>query len=267
MSPPDVLARIVAETRARLASNPPDRDALERAVALRGPAPDGLASLAAEGVRVIAEVKRRSPSAGDIAAGVDPVAQATAYRAAGAAAISVLTEPAHFGGSLDDLRAVASAVALPCLRKDFIVDPVQLLEARAAGASLVLLIAAVLDDVGLRDLREATEALGMHALVEAHDADEVRRALASGARIVGVNNRDLRDFRIDLGTSERLRPAIGTPAGAVAESGIHGPADLRRLRKAGYDVFLVGSGLMRAADPAAALRALIDVSDDDRSAS
>lgn len=259
MSPPDVLVRIVADTRRRLAEQPPDRAALERAAAALGPAPDGLASLFAPGVRVIAEVKRRSPSAGDIAAAVDPVAQATTYSLHGAAAISVLTEPDHFGGSLDDLRRVAAAVETPCLRKDFIVHADQLLEARVAGASLVLLIAAVLDDLQLRTLREDAEALGLHALVEAHDEDEVRRSVDSGARVVGVNNRDLRDFRIDLSTSERLRPLIPQGVVAVAESGIHTPADLQRLRRAGYDVFLVGTGLMRAADPAAALRALVEV--------
>ncbi|TNF29358.1 MAG: indole-3-glycerol phosphate synthase TrpC, partial [Deltaproteobacteria bacterium] len=209
------------------------------------------------GVRVIAEVKRRSPSAGDIQAAADPVAQARAYTAGGAAAISVLTEPAHFGGALSDLEAVAAAVSAPCLRKDFIVSQRQLLEARVAGASLVLLIVAILDDAELRALREAAEALGMHALVEAHDAEEVDRAVASGARIIGVNNRDLRTFSIDLATCERLRSRIPPGVVAIAESGVNGPADVSRLRASGYDVFLVGTALMRAADPAAALAALL----------
>lgn len=253
----DILDRIVRETRARLEATPVDLDALAARAAATPPAPDGLASLSAPGVRLIAEVKRRSPSAGDIQAGADPVAQATAYAAGGAAAISVLTEPAHFGGALSDLEAVASAVAAPCLRKDFIVSRRQLLEARAAGASLVLLIAAVLEDGELRALREASEALGMHALVEAHDAEEVDRAVASGARIVGVNNRDLRTFEIDLATCERLRSRIPSGLVAVAESGVHTPDDVSRLRASGYDVFLVGTALMKAADPRAALAALI----------
>jgi indole-3-glycerol phosphate synthase len=229
----------------------------QRAAAMAAPAGDGLAALAAPGVRLIAEVKRRSPSAGELNAIPDPAELAAAYAGAGAAAISVLTEPHHFGGSLADLGAVAGAVEVPVLRKDFVVEPVQLLEARASGASLVLLIAAVLSEDGLRRLRERAEAMGMHALVEVHDADEARRALASGARIVGVNNRSLKSFEVDLGVCERLRPLLADAEVVVAESGIHTAADLRRLRAAGYGAFLVGSALVRAADPAGAVRALV----------
>lgn len=254
---PTILAKIVADTRRRLEAEPPDRGALEAAIAEMGPAPDAMAALQAPGTRIIAEVKRRSPSAGTIATDVDPVAAARRYEAGGAAAISVLTEPAHFGGSLDDLRAVAAEVALPCLRKDFIVDEIQLLEARAAGAGLILLIAAVLDDAELVRLREAAEALGLAALVEAHTAEEVRRAVASGAGIVGVNNRNLNTFEVDLETSVRLRPLIPDGAVAVAESGIETRADVDHLAARGYNAFLVGSSLMRASDPEAALRALV----------
>lgn len=253
----DVLARIVRGTRARLAATPIDLDALRERARATAPGPDALAALSAPGVRVIAEVKRRSPSAGAIRAEADPVALARAYAAGGAAAISVLTEPDHFGGALADLAAVAASVPTPCLRKDFFVATRQVAEARTAGAALVLLIAAVLDDAELVALREAAEALGMHALVEAHDAREVDRAVASGARIVGVNNRDLRTFAIDLATCEGLRARIPSGIVAVAESGIEGPADVARLRAAGYDVFLVGTALMRSGEPAAALAALV----------
>lgn len=252
-----ILNRIVAGVRSRLASEPPDRVALEAAIAARPPPADGLASLSRPGVRVIAEVKRRSPSAGTIGRAPHPERIAGSYERGGAAAISVLTEPDHFGGSLADLERVSAAVAIPCLRKDFVVDNVQLLEARAAGASLVLLIAAVLDDRALRGLREAAEALDLHCLIEAHDAVEVRRARDAGARLIGVNNRDLHTFTIDLAVCERLRACIGEDAIAVAESGITGPPDVMRLRRAGYSAFLVGSSLMRAKDPEAALSALL----------
>ncbi len=252
-----ILDRIVARTRRRLAAFPFDRGALERAAADAPPPPDALASLRAPGVRVIAEVKRRSPSAGAIRTDADPVAVARAYATHGAAAISVLTEPEYFGGSLEDLVEVAGAVPLPCLRKDFVVDEVQLLEARAAGAAMALLIVAALDDTTLARLHEAGQRAGLTMLVEAHDEDEVRRAVDIGARLIGVNNRDLRSFHIDLATSERLRPLIPPHAVAVTESGVATAADVRRLRAAGYDVFLVGSSLMAAGDPGAALGALL----------
>ena len=206
--------------------------------------------------RIIAEVKRASPSAGAIATGLDAVAQATRYQAAGAAAISVLTDGPGFGGSLDDLRAVRAAVTVPVLRKDFTVDGYQLLEARAAGADAALLIVAALPGDQLRRLLELAGQLGLHALVEVHDQAEVERALAAGATLVGVNNRDLHTFQVDLATSERLIP--GFPAGVkgVAESGVRTQADARRLRAAGAPNLLVGEALVRAADPGALLRDL-----------
>ncbi|MEZ4269045.1 MAG: indole-3-glycerol phosphate synthase TrpC [Myxococcota bacterium] len=258
MSGADVLGRILDDTRARLAASPPDAAALEARIATMAPAVDALSSLRAPGVRVIAEVKRKSPSAGAIAAAADPVAVASLYAQAGAAAISVLTEPLHFGGALADLERVTEAVSVPCLRKDFIVDRVQLLEARAAGASLALLIVAALSQERLSQLLRDAESLGLTALVEAHTADEVARALDAGARVVGVNNRDLKTFHIDLAVCEALRAAIPADVVAVAESGIRTPADVTRLRQSGYDVFLVGTSLMTAGDPAAALHALIE---------
>jgi indole-3-glycerol phosphate synthase len=254
----DVLQRILDDTRAGLKAAPPDRAALEARISGMAPAPDALAALRAPGVRVIAEVKRKSPSAGAIAAAADPVAVASVYASAGAAAISVLTEPLHFGGALSDLEQVSRAVTTPCLRKDFIVDRVQLLEARAAGASLALLIVAALEQRDLTRLVGECAELGLTALVEAHTADEVSRALDAGAPIVGVNNRDLKTFHIDLAVCEGLRAAIPSGVIAVAESGIRGPADVARLRRSGYDVFLVGTSLMTAADPAAALAELIE---------
>lgn len=252
-----VLDRIVADTRARLAADPIDLEALAARAGARPAPPDALAALRAPGVRVIAEVKRRSPSAGAIRADADPVALARIYAGHGAACISVLTEPTHFGGALSDLEEVTTAVATPCLRKDFIVGARQVYEARAAGAAMVLLLASVLEEGELVRLRELAEGLGMHALVEAHDAAEVARAVASGARILGVNSRDLRTFDIDLAVAERLFAAIPADVVAVAESGVHSRADVERLAASGYRAFLVGTALMRAEDPGRALEGLL----------
>jgi indole-3-glycerol phosphate synthase len=207
---------------------------------------------------VIAEVKKASPSKGVIRADFDPVAIARSYAAGGAAAISVLTEERYFQGSPAYLEAIRAAVDLPLLRKDFIVDPYQVAEARAWGADAVLLIVAALDDAALRDLHAAALDLGLDVVVEAHDADEVARAAAIGATLIGINNRNLRTFVTTLETAERLRGGIPAGALAVAESGIETPADIARLRAAGYDVFLIGESLMRQADPGAGLRALLD---------
>jgi indole-3-glycerol phosphate synthase len=231
-----------ADLRARAAATPPARDFA--------------AALAAPGLQVIAEVKRRSPSAGILAADLDPVAQAGRYAAGGAAAISVLTERDHFDGSLDDLIAVRAAVDLPVLRKDFLVHPAQVWEARASGADAVLLIAAVLDDALLGSLLAVTAGAGMAALVEVHDPAEAARAVAAGARIVGVNNRDLRTFVTDLAVAERLAPLLDAVPVTVAESGVTGPDDAARMAAAGYDAVLVGEALVRASDPAQALAAL-----------
>ena len=216
------------------------------AAALRGRAP-----------AVIAEVKQASPSKGVIRADCDPVAIARGYAAAGAAAISVLTEERHFRGRLEDLEPIRAAVDVPLLRKDFLFDPYQLIEARAWGADAVLLIVAMLDSRQLADLHAAATSLGLDVLVEAHSAAEVEHAAAAGATVIGVNNRDLRTFVTTLATAERLRPLVPVGALAVAESGIETPADVARLRAAGYQAFLVGESLMRAADPGAALRALL----------
>ena len=255
---PSVLLSICDRTRARLAADPPDMAAIEAAVTARRPPAAMLDVLrpAPGDARIIAEIKRHSPSAGPLNSNVDPVAMATIYANAGAAAISVLTEPERFGGSLADLDAVSTHVAVPTLCKDFMVDPRQFLVARAHGASLVLLIVAALTDRELVTFRELAESLGMQALVETHDANEIDRAVASGARIIGVNSRDLHSLRIDLAVAESLRSHIPDDAIAVAESGIHTADDIRRLGAAGYGVFLIGSSLMTAADPGAQLAAL-----------
>jgi len=209
----------------------------------------------AEPPAVIAEIKRRSPSKGLIRAEFDPVALARAYAAGGAAALSVLTDTPSFGGHLDDLRAVRAAVELPVLRKDFVVDAYQIDEARAAGADAVLLIVAALAPDALGSLHAHAAALGLDALVEVHDEAELDAALAVGATLVGVNNRDLRTFHVDLGTTERLAGRIPTGAGVlvVAESGIAGPQDVARLERAGARAHLVGESLMRQPDVARAL--------------
>ena len=257
MSPSDTLSRILDTTRTRLRESPPPEGDL-RARIEGVPAPtDAFAALQGPELSIIAEIKRKSPSEGDLRGDLDPVAIAAGYAEAGAAAISVLTEPAYFGGSLGDLECVSSAVDIPCLRKDFIVDPIQVLEARASGASLVLLIVAALEDGPLRSLREQIEGLGMEALVEAHTADEVRRAVDAGSRIIGVNNRDLSTFKIDLGVAETLRALIPDGVVTVAESGIHTTGDLGRMVRAGYDACLIGSSLMRSSDPTQTLRDLL----------
>jgi indole-3-glycerol phosphate synthase len=206
--------------------------------------------------RVIAEVKRRSPSRGEIRADFDPVACARAYDAGGAAAISVLTDESFFGGHLDYLAAVRRAVGVPLLRKDFVIDAYQIDEARVAGADAVLLIAAALDQDELASLRARAESLGLCALVEVHDEAELDAALASGARVIGINNRDLRTFETDLAVTERLAPRVPQGVVVVAESGIFTRTDMARLAASGAQAFLVGESLMREADMAGALRRL-----------
>lgn len=205
---------------------------------------------------VIAEVKRRSPSKGEIRRDFEPIACARAYAAGGAAALSVLTDERYFGGHLDFLLPIRRAVSLPILRKDFTIDPYQVDEARVAGADAVLLIVAALDPPRLAALRARAAELGLDALVEVHDERELDQALAAGAELVGVNNRDLRTFVTDLTVTERL--AARAPAGTflVAESGIAKAADWERLAKAGARAFLVGESLMREPDPGIALRRL-----------
>jgi len=255
----DVLGAIVAASR-RSAVERERRDgaaALERAAAARTPdAAAFRAALAAPGIRVIAECKRRSPSRGVLRPVYDPAAIARGYAAAGAAAISVLTEPAFFDGSLAHLEAVRAAVPLPVLCKDFLVTGRQLLEARAAGADAALLIVAALTPPELaRQLAQARDA-GLAALVEVHDADEAARAIDAGADIIGVNSRNLRTLAVDPAVFEQMAPRLPRGVIAVAESGLRTPGDLARLRAERYDAFLIGERLMTTDDPGAGLAAL-----------
>ncbi len=238
--------REVAESdvRAALFLAPPPRDF---AAALRQP-----------GVSLIAECKKASPSKGVLRNGYNAAELAKAYEANGARAISVLTDIKFFQGTIEDLVAVRQAVKLPVLRKDFIFDSYQLVEARAAGADAILLIAALLKGNSLRDFRLEAEALGMQALVEVHDEDEVAHALESGATIIGVNNRDLRYFDVDFETTARLRPFIPDECILVSESGIHTPDDVRRLAEMGADAMLVGETLVKAKNVGARVRELVE---------
>jgi indole-3-glycerol phosphate synthase len=209
-------------------------------------------------ISVIAEHKRRSPSRGAIREDLRPADVARGYEQGGAAALSVLTDEPFFGGQLAHLAEARAAASLPVLRKDFVVDPWQVWEARAAGADAVLLIVAALDDAGLRSLLDAAHEVGMDALVEVHDGAELERALEAGARLVGVNNRDLRTLAVSLETSLSLAERIPDDVVAVAESGIRTGSDLRRLREAGFDASLIGEHLMSAPDPGTALRRLLE---------
>jgi indole-3-glycerol phosphate synthase len=263
MSAPDFLSRIVGarrQTIARDAAARPLAQVRERAHAARRDAePHALGKRLARagGFNVIAEIKRASPSKGELRGAVDPAALAAAYERGGAAAISVLTEEEFFRGSLDDLRKVRAAVSLPVLRKDFIVDEWQVYEAAEAGADALLLIVAALDAAALaRLLRLAEEELQMDALVEVHDAGELRRAQSCGAKLVGVNNRNLRTFEVSLDTSVELARIAAPGALLVSESGISTRADLERLAAVGYKGFLIGETLMRSDDPELLLREL-----------
>lgn len=233
-----------------------------RARALQGGPPREMASaLRAGPIAVIAEIKRASPSRGVLASDLDAARQAAIYEAAGARAVSVLTEPHHFRGSLVDLEAARAACALPVLRKDFLTEEWEIWEARAHGADAVLLIAALLDVTALRGLRMLAEELGMAALVEAHDEAEVDAALASGATLLGINNRDLRTFQVDLGTTVRLMDRVPHDVLVVSESGIATRDDVRRVADAGARAVLVGESLVRDPDPAARLRHLLGTGD------
>jgi indole-3-glycerol phosphate synthase len=209
------------------------------------------------GIGCIAEFKRRSPSKGWIHQDANLPAVASAYERAGASAMSVLTDTPFFGGTLDDLRLARATTRLPILRKDFIIDPYQIAEARAAGADAVLLIVAALRDGDLRDLLAESRRWGMEALVEAHDADEVGRAVSAGAKVIGVNHRDLRTFQMNMDLAVTMRPLVPSDCVMVAESGIRTPADVQRMRGARIDAVLVGETLMQAPDPALALRELM----------
>jgi indole-3-glycerol phosphate synthase len=235
----------LADLRARLAEAPAPRDPMPH--------------FRAAGSSVIAEVKRRSPSKGDLADIPDPAALAEAYAAGGAAAISVLTEQRRFGGSLDDLRVVRAAVDVPILRKDFIVTDYQLLEARAAGADLALLIVAALSDDELRRLHDTARELGLTVLVEVHDEAETERAVALGAELIGVNARNLKTLAVDDDTFGRLAPLVPDDRVLVAESGISGPTDVKRFVSEGARVVLVGEALVRDGAPRDAVAAMTGV--------
>jgi indole-3-glycerol phosphate synthase len=209
-----------------------------------------------EGIALIAEMKRASPSAGPIRPGASVSEIVRAYEAAGAAACSVLTEGSHFGGSLDDLVEARAACGLPLLRKDFLVDEYQVLEARAAGADAVLLIVAALGRQRLGDLMHAAAGLGMDSLVEVHDEDDAEVAVDAGAELIGINNRNLKTLEVDPATALRLLPDLPAGTVVVAESGIGSRADVLELERAGVDAILVGEALMRAPDPGDAIRAL-----------
>lgn len=262
-SPPaDLLATIVAATKRIVeirAAREPFSAIARRAE--KGPATGGRfreALTRPDRIHVIAECKRRSPSRGVLRADYDPASIAAGYERAGAAAISVLTEPTFFDGSLSHLEAVRAAVRIPVLRKDFIVEEYQLFEAKAAGADAVLLIVAALEPAMLKDLLARAGALGLDTLVEVHAIDELSQALEAGARIVGVNNRNLRTLQVDVQASDVLIDRIPDDVVAVSESGLRVPADLIRLGARGYKAFLVGERLMAAADPALQLRELLD---------
>ena len=255
----NILAALAAHARMRVAAAK-TRVSAEAMQAQAEALPRGSFSfeqaLRTEDLAFICECKRASPSRGMIDEDFPYLAIAGDYAAAGASAISVLTEPKWFLGQDAYLQEIARRVSLPCLRKDFVVDPYMIDEAKVLGAQAVLLIVGLLDDAELRHDLARCEALGLSALVEVHDADEVQRALAAGARIIGVNNRDLRDFSVDLDNSRRLRDQIPPEVCVVAESGVRDAEDVRRLRASGIDAVLVGTALMQAADRRGALSAL-----------
>lgn len=244
-----MLEEIVESTRRRVAELMPAARELVAAAAV-APATRGFAAaVSRDGLQVIAEIKRRSPSAGPLAPHLDPATQAKLYEEGGAAALSVLTEPHFFAGSMEDLKSARDATGLPVLCKDFIVDDVQIHLARAAGADAVLLIVAALAEAELGALLETAVGLGLDVLVETHNREEVEIANRIGARLVGVNNRDLHTFVTDLATAERLASLV-SGAVRVAESGVSSPEGAARMARAGYDAILVGEALVRSDDPA-----------------
>lgn len=255
---PDILARIVDHKRVELADirhrlPELERTAVDRSCDRRNFA----AALRRPGPSIIAEVKKASPSKGVLVESFDPAAIATAYQSGGAAALSVLTDVRFFQGGLADLEAARSAVAIPALRKDFTLEPFHVIEAAAHGADAILLIAAVLSEREMRELRELAARFGLAALVEVHNSSELETALASGADIIGVNNRNLHTFEVRLETSLDLIERIPSNLVRVTESGISTNADVQKLSAAGYDAFLVGEHLMRNGDPQRALRELL----------
>ena len=254
-----VLAAIVAASRRSAFERAKHlRASVERQAASARPRPDAFhAALRQPGIRVIAECKRRSPSRGILRGDYDPAAIAAAYARAGAAAISVLTEPSFFDGDIDHLRAVREAVDLPILRKDFICTEFQVAEARAAGADAILLIVAGLEANELVGLIAHAAAYELAALIEVHTGDEARSALDAGARVIGVNSRDLRTLAVSPAVFDELAPLLPDQIRRVAESGIREPADVERLRGLGYDACLIGERFMAAPDPGEALAAFL----------
>ena len=232
---------------------------LEGALDESPPGPSLATALRGAAVAVLAEVKRRSPSKGGIDESLNAVAQARAYARGGAAAVSILTEPAHFGGSIDDLRDVRATVAIPVLKKDFHVAPIQLLEARVLGASAALLIARALSPARLEEMMVHGRDIGLELLVEIRDEEELERALRAGATMIGVNNRDLESLQIDPDTAARLIPLIPEGVVAIAESGVRDRSDVERYAACGADAVLVGSALSASAHPADATRALTGI--------
>lgn len=253
---PDILARIVDHKRTELRNTSQQRAELERTAANRRDVRNFRAALTASQPAIISEIKKASPSKGILSKDFNPAAIAQVYEAGGAAAISVLTDREFFKGSLDDLLAARAAIQLPVLRKDFTIDEFHVVEAAAHGADAILLIAALIDESELRRFRELAATYHMASLVEVHDETELDRALASGAEILGVNNRNLHTFEVTLETSVRLAEKIPSGIVKVSESGIHSSADVKLLRAAGFHAFLVGEHLMKSPDPAAALREL-----------
>ena len=254
-----VLDDILVGVRADLAARQDlvSLDELKALAAQRQPCINAIAVLKGDGVGVIAEVKRSSPSKGELAAIADPAALAGDYELGGAVAISVLTEGRRFGGSLDDLIAVRRAVDVPVLRKDFIISSYQLWEARAHGADLALLIVAALEQNALESLVERAHSLGLTAVVECHTAEEVRRAVDAGTQVIGVNARDLTTLTVDRDVFSRIAPGLPSGVVTVAESGVRGPNDLLAYAGAGADAVLVGEGLVTSGDPRAALADLV----------
>jgi indole-3-glycerol phosphate synthase len=256
---PGRLQPLVSAAQQRVSALRSSRQELERRASTAAPAPPFGERCADGTIGVIAEVKRRSPSAGAIHETLDPVAHARAYADGGAVAISVLTEPAFFGGSLDDLRRIAAAVPLPVVRKDFLLEELQLVEARAAGAAAVLVIVRILEPRRVHSLVRAAQDLGLAALVEVHAPGELEIAVSAGARFIGVNSRDLDSFTIDRDAAERLLAQVPSDVVAIAESAIAERSDVERVAAAGADHVLVGTAVARLADPRTAVRALAGV--------
>jgi indole-3-glycerol phosphate synthase len=251
-----ILARIVAHKRDSLREASRHRDELEQRASHRLPPRDFRAALKGNSPAVIAEIKKASPSKGVLAEDFNPASIARAYAQGGAAALSILTDREFFQGDLADLESARAACRIPALRKDFTIDEFHVIEAAAHGADAILLIAAVLAESEMRNFRELAAKFGMAALVEVHDGDELDVALASGAEIVGVNNRNLNTFEVTLETSLRLVEKIPSSVIKVSESGIHSNSDVHKLVAVGFDAFLVGEHLMKSPDPADALREL-----------